>query len=116
MLSDGSGVVEAGSGDLVVFTWHQIAFETAMFFTAMITLTCVALLSHQGFHVIKRRRRFSLRDLLIVFTLIATAAGLMIGMSKENKEGIPRKRTSQLLREYQEYQLNKQENNSPTTH
>jgi nucleoside recognition membrane protein YjiH len=87
-----------------MFSWHQIAFETAMFFTAIITVTCIVLLSHQGFHVLKQRRRFSLRDLFIVFTLVAALAGLMIGMSKESKEGIPRKTTSQLFREYQEHQ------------
>jgi hypothetical protein len=83
-----------------VFTWHQIAFEVAMFLTGMIGFACVIILSRQSFHVIYRRRRFSLRDLLVVFTLVAAIAGPMIGMSKENNEGIPRKKISQLVPQY----------------
>jgi hypothetical protein len=80
-----------------VFTWHQITFEVAMFLTGMIVFACVIILSRQSFHVIYRRRRFSLRDLLVVFTLVAAIAGLMIGTSKENNEGIPRKKSPNLF-------------------
>ena len=82
-------------------TWHKIAFELGMLATALIFLVCVTSLTRQGYHVIKNGRRFSLRDLLIVVTLVAAAVGLLVGMSRERDEGISRKSMSQLFDEYQ---------------
>ena len=64
-------------------------------------------LGHRGFHVIKQRRSVSLRDLFLVVTQMAAAIGMVIGMSKENDEGIPIKSKYQLLREYQASQHEK---------
>jgi hypothetical protein len=79
-----------------------MAHEISMFVTAMVAFACLAVLSRQGYKVIKQRRQFSLRDMLIVVTLVAALAGLMIGMGKEEKDGIPRFRLSHELERQRE--------------
>jgi hypothetical protein len=67
-----------------------------MLATALIAIVCLAILSRQSIQVFKKRQRFSLRDLLV-----AAIIGLLIGMSKEGKEGIPRQHIYELERDYE---------------
>ncbi|MEX2317557.1 MAG: hypothetical protein WD669_10430 [Pirellulales bacterium] len=38
----------------------------------------------------RKRRRFSVRDLLVFITLVAAAAGLVVGMINVEEKGVPR--------------------------
>jgi hypothetical protein len=76
---------------LASWTWNQFAYELGTAAAAIIAIACLALLSHKGWHVLRRRRQFSLLDLLVVFTLIGAMAGLFIGLAGDEKNGIQKK-------------------------
>ena len=72
-----------------MWTWQQLIFEAAMVLTALIWLLCITYVAHFGLNRVWRQRRFSLRDMLVAVTLVVSSVGLLIGMSHEDRDGIP---------------------------
>lgn len=85
-----SSTVVDSAGDIAVWIWSKLTHEVGMFLTALIAFACLVYLTNRGFKIIQQRRRFSLRDMLVVLTFVVAVAGLIKGMINEEDNGIPR--------------------------
>jgi hypothetical protein len=73
-------------------TWAQIVYEAGTFACWLIAAASFIYLVRKGQRVANKRRQFSLFDLLVVVTFIATLIGLFKGMAGEDEHGAPYKR------------------------
>jgi hypothetical protein len=101
----------------IAWTWNQLVHEAGIFAAGMIVIACLVYLARKVPSALRKRERellergiatglvdkarepchrFSLMDLLVVVTLAAALAGLVLGMSSANK-GIP---ADQLWKEF----------------
>jgi hypothetical protein len=59
----------------------KMAFELGILGAWLLGMISLATLVEQCEAIIKRERRFSLADLLLVFTLVAAISGVMVGIA-----------------------------------
>lgn len=64
---------------------NYLATQFGILTAFLLTCGCASYLAHKGWAVYCDRKRFSLKDLFVALTLVASLIGLLTGIARDNE-------------------------------